>query len=182
MSGRALAWGSATLAVALLLGALAWGLVHPANPGSSLLGRIAPDIAVQELDGGVTRLSDLRGRPVVLNFWASWCATCQAESEALRQAAEAHGTRVAFLGVDFKDTPVAARAFQERNRLPYPVGPPANGIPSAYGPVQPPLTYFIDRNGVAVVRFDGPLTATLIERYLQLAGVRTGGPSPLRGG
>jgi cytochrome c biogenesis protein CcmG/thiol:disulfide interchange protein DsbE len=172
MSGRAVAWGAATAGAALLLGALAWGLLHPANPGSTLLGRAAPEIAVQRLDGGVARLSDLRGRPVVLNFWASWCAPCQAESEALRQAAEARGSRVAFLGVDIKDAPAAARAYQERNRLPYAVGPPAGAIPSAYGPVQPPMTYFIDRDGVAVARFEGPLTAALIGRYLQLAGVR----------
>jgi cytochrome c biogenesis protein CcmG/thiol:disulfide interchange protein DsbE len=172
MSGRALGWGTAAAGALLLLGALAWGLVHPANPGSTLLGRTAPDIAVQKLDGGVTRLSDLRGRPVVLNFWASWCAPCQAESQALRQAAEARSSQVAFLGVDIKDAPAAARAYQERNQLPYPIGPAASGIPSAYGPVQPPMTYFIDRDGVAVARFDGPLTGTLIGRYLQLAGVR----------
>ncbi len=172
MSGRALAWGSAAAGTLLLLGALAWGLLHPANPGTALLGRAAPDITVQQLDGGVARLSDLRGRPVVLNFWASWCAPCQAESQALRQAAEARGSEVAFLGVDIKDAPAAARAFQERNRLPYPIGPAASGIPSAYSAVQPPMTYFIDRDGVAVARFDGPLTAALIGRYLQLAGVR----------
>jgi cytochrome c biogenesis protein CcmG, thiol:disulfide interchange protein DsbE len=172
VSGRALAWGSAAVGAALLLGALAWGLVHPANPGSTLLGRAAPEIAVQKLDGGVTKLSDLRGRPVVLNFWASWCTPCQAESQALRQAAEARSSQVAFLGVDIKDAPAAARAYQDRNRLPYPIGPAAGEIPAGYGPVQPPMTYFINRDGVAVARFDGPLTATLIGRYLQLAGVR----------
>jgi cytochrome c biogenesis protein CcmG, thiol:disulfide interchange protein DsbE len=172
LSGRALGWGTAGVGALLLLGALAWGLVHPANPGSTLLGRTAPEITVRNLDGGVTRLTALRGRPVVLNFWASWCAPCQAESQALRQAAEARGTEVAFLGVDFNDAPAAARAYQERNRLPYPIGPPAAGIPTAYGPVQPPMTYFLDRGGVAVARFDGPLTADLIGRYLQLAGVQ----------
>ena len=172
MSGRVLAWGAGAAGTVIVLGALAWGLLHPASAGTTLLGRPAPEIAVQELDGGVTKLSELRGRPVVLNFWASWCAPCQAESEALRQAVESRGSQVAFLGVDFKDAPAAARAYQERNRLPYPIGPATAGIPSAYGPVQPPMTYFIDREGVAVARFDGPLTAALIGRYLQLAGVR----------
>jgi cytochrome c biogenesis protein CcmG, thiol:disulfide interchange protein DsbE len=172
LKARTVAWLGAGLGVLVLFGGLAWGLAHPANPGNSLLGRTAPEIAVQSLDGGLVRLSDLRGRPVVLNFWASWCAPCQAEAEALKQAAESRSAQVAFLGVNFKDAPDAARAFQERNRLPYPTGPAAAGIPPEYGPVQPPVTYFIDRGGVAVARFDGPLTSTLIDRYLQLAGVR----------
>jgi cytochrome c biogenesis protein CcmG/thiol:disulfide interchange protein DsbE len=172
VKGRAVGWAAAAVGTVVVLGALAWGLVHPANPGGTLVGRTAPDIAVQDFDGGVVKLSDLRGRPVVLNFWASWCASCQAESEALRNAAESRRAQVAFLGVDFKDAPAAARAYQERNHLPYPIGPPSAGIPSGYSPVQPPMIVFIDRDGVAVARFDGPLTDALIERYLQLAGVR----------
>lgn len=172
MNGRLLGWGFAAAGTLVLLGALGWGLLHPASAGTTLLGRAAPEIAVQQLDGGVTRLSDLRGRPVVLNFWASWCAPCQAESQELKQAAEARGSQVAFVGVDVNDAPAAARAYQERNRLPYPIGPAAGGVPAAYAPVQPPMTYFIDRDGVAVARFDGPLTGALIGRYLQLAGVR----------
>jgi cytochrome c biogenesis protein CcmG/thiol:disulfide interchange protein DsbE len=108
----------------------------------------------------------------VVNFWASWCTSCQAETEVLRQASETRGPGVAFLGVNFQDALEAARAYQERNRLPYPVGPAANGIPAAYRVAQPPATFFIDRDGVAVARFDGPLTGPLIDRYLQLAGIR----------
>jgi cytochrome c biogenesis protein CcmG/thiol:disulfide interchange protein DsbE len=157
----------------LLLAALAWGLLHPANPAeASVLGRAAPELVVQRLDGGKVTLSELRGRPVVLNFWASWCAPCQAEAEALRQASESRSPAVGFLGVNFRDSLQAARAYQERNQLPYPDGPALNGIPPAYAVVQPPATFFIDRDGVAVARFDGPLTGPLIDRYLQLAGVR----------
>jgi cytochrome c biogenesis protein CcmG, thiol:disulfide interchange protein DsbE len=172
MNGRALAWSAAAGAALLLLGALAWGLLHPANAaGGSALGRVAPDIVVEKLDGGQLRLSSLRGRPVVLNFWASWCVPCQTEAGALRQAAESRGDQVAFLGVDLRDAPEAARAYQDRVRLPYPVGPAAGGVPAGYGPVQPPETFFVDRDGVAVARFVGPLTVPVIDRYLQLAGV-----------
>jgi cytochrome c biogenesis protein CcmG/thiol:disulfide interchange protein DsbE len=157
----------------LLLAALAWGLLHPANPATaSLIGRTVPELVVERLDGGQVKLSELRGRPVVLNFWASWCASCESEAEPLRQAAARRAPAVGFLGVDFRDSPDPARAFQQRNQLPYPVGPPVNGIPGAYRVTEPPATFFIDREGVAVARFDGPLTVPLIERYLQLAGVR----------
>ena len=172
MKARTLAWIGAGIGALVLFGALAWGLAHPANSGSGVLGRVAPEIAVQSPDKGVVRLSQLRGRPVVLNFWASWCAPCQQEAQALRDSAEALSPQVSFLGVDFKDSPEAARSYQDRNRMPYPTGPALAGIPPQYGPVQPPLTYFIDRDGVAVARFDGPLTRALISRYLQLAGVR----------
>ena len=173
MSVRGLAWVGAGAVTAVLLAALAWGLLHPANPATaSLLGHAAPELVVEKLDGGQVKLSELRGRPVVLNFWASWCGPCQEEAGTLRQAAESRSPTVAFLGVDFQDAPDAARAFQDRNRLPYPLGPPAGGIPAAYRVAQPPATFFIDRDGVAVARFDGPLTGPLIDRYLQLAGVR----------
>ena len=172
MRVRTVAWAAAGIAALVLFGALAWGLAHPANPGSGILGRVAPEISVRSSDGGVVSLAQLRGRPVVLNFWASWCAPCQQEAPALKAAAQSLAGQVWFLGVDFRDSPQAARAYLERNGVPYPTGPPVSGVPSQYGLVQPPVTYFIDRDGVAVARFDGPLTPALIGRYLQLAGVR----------
>jgi cytochrome c biogenesis protein CcmG, thiol:disulfide interchange protein DsbE len=172
VTGGRLAWAAAAMGAAVLVTALAWGLVHPASkPADAVLGKVAPNLVVQSIGGTPASLAALKGRPVVLNFWASWCAPCQQESQALKDSAQSLGEQVAFLGVDFKDAPEAARAYQDRNRLPYPTGPAVAGIPSQYGLVQPPLTYFIDREGVAVARFDGPLTAPLISRYLQLAGV-----------
>ena len=173
MSGRRAAWLAAAAGAAVLLAALAWGLGHPAGaPSGSVLGRPAPDLAVQSLDGTRVSLAGLRGRPVVMNVWASWCAPCRQEEGPLRAAAERWGGQVAFLGVDFRDTPEAARAAQERARYPYPVGPAEGGIPAAYGVTAPPQTFFIDRRGVVAARFLGPLDADMIERYLQL--VRAG--------
>lgn len=172
MSARRLGWTAAAGGVVVLLAALGWGLLHPATPAmGSGLGRPAPEIVIERLDGGRVSLSELRGRPVVLNFWASWCAPCLAEEGALKQAAVSRGADVAFLGVDFRDAREAGRAYQERARMPYPVGPAVSGIPAAYGSVQPPETFFIDRAGVMVARFQGPLSGGVIDRYLQLVGV-----------
>ena len=172
MTARHLAWGAGGLAAALLLGAMAWGLGHPANgPADAVLGKQAPDLVVQGLDGQRASLTALRGQPVVLNVWASWCAPCRQEEGPLRTAAQRWAGRVAFLGVDFRDTPAAARAAQQRARYPYPVGPAVPGIPAAYSVTGPPETFFIDGRGVVAARFVGPLDAQLIDRYLQLVGV-----------
>jgi cytochrome c biogenesis protein CcmG, thiol:disulfide interchange protein DsbE len=172
VSARVAGWAAAAVAAALLLGALAWGLAHPANgPGDQVLGQRAPDLVVQSLDGGQVRLSDLRGRPVVLNFWASWCVPCRQEEGALKAAAERWRGSVGFLGVNVQDSPQAARAYQAEVRYPYPVGQAVPGVPAAYAVKAPPETFFIDGRGVVVARFLGPLDAGLIARYLQLAGV-----------
>jgi cytochrome c biogenesis protein CcmG, thiol:disulfide interchange protein DsbE len=173
VTARRAAWTAAGVAAAVLVAALAWGLAHPAGgPTSSVLGKPAPDLVVQSLDGAPASLGALRGRPVVLNFWASWCAPCRQEEGPLKDAAQRREGRVGFLGVDFRDSPDAARATQERVQYPYPVGPAAAGVPALYGVTAPPETFFLDARGVVVARFVGPLDADLIDRYLQL--VETG--------
>jgi cytochrome c biogenesis protein CcmG, thiol:disulfide interchange protein DsbE len=171
VTGR-LAWGAAGLAAVVLLAALGWGLVHPAGrQAEDVLGRPAPDVVVQSFEGTQVSLAGLRGRPVVLNFWASWCQPCRQEEGALKDAAQRRVGRVAFLGVDIQDSESSARTYLAMARYPYPVGPPASGVPSAYGVKAPPETFFINANGIVVARFLGPLDGGLIDRYLQLVGV-----------
>jgi cytochrome c biogenesis protein CcmG/thiol:disulfide interchange protein DsbE len=170
LTGGRIAWAAAAAGAAILVAALAWGLAHPASQApAAVLGKSAPNFVVQGLDGSATSLTTLRGRPVVLNFWASWCAPCRQEEAVLKAAAQRLEGRVAFLGVDFRDSSAAARATQERVRYPYPVGP-AGDAAALYGVTAPPETFFLDAHGVVVARFLGPLDTTLIDRYLQLVG------------
>jgi cytochrome c biogenesis protein CcmG, thiol:disulfide interchange protein DsbE len=172
VTGRHLAWAAAGAVAAILLTAMAWGLAHPASaPADAVLGKPAPNVVVQGLDGGRASVAGLRGQPVVLNFWASWCVPCRQEEGPLRAAAQRWQGRVGFLGVDFRDSVDAARAAQARAQYPYAVGPAASGVPAAYGVTAPPETFFIDGGGTVVARFVGPLDASLIGRYLQLVGV-----------
>lgn len=90
----------------------------------------------------------------------------------LREAANARGAGVAFVGVAIQDSPESARKAAERAAYPYPVGLPAGAVPRAYGLTGPPETFFIDQRGVVVARYFGPLETAAIHRYLQLVDLR----------
>ncbi len=165
-----LVWGLGGAAATVLVLALGWGLVHPAGAHpTSVVGRPAPELTVQVLGGGRLRLSELRGRPVVLNFWASWCGPCHEEQPVLDAAARRLQGRVSFVGVDLRDSTAAAQAYRRQEAVPYPVG--SARIPAAYGVTGPPETFFIDSQGVVVARFVGPLDGPALNRYLQLVGI-----------
>lgn len=171
---RQVGWIAGAVVAALLMGALGLALFHQsAVPSRTVVGGEAPEVAVRAADGHVTTLSSLRGRPVVMNVWASWCAPCRQEASALNAAARRWDGRVSFLGVDYKDSAQAASAFQSEIRSPYPVGPADGGIPGAYGVSAPPETFFIDAQGIVVAQFAGPIDRPTIDRYLQLAGIRS---------
>lgn len=166
-----LAWSAAGLTVAVLLAALGWGLAHPSASTAGLVGRPAPALSIQSLDGRSVSLSELRGHPVVLNFWASWCPPCRQEGPALRQAADAHAGTVAFLGAQIQDSPEAGRTYLQEQGASYPAGPLTAGSAAGWGVRSPPETFFIDSRGLVVARFTGPLDQQTISRYLGLVGV-----------
>jgi cytochrome c biogenesis protein CcmG/thiol:disulfide interchange protein DsbE len=168
---RKLGWAAAGLLTAGILVTLGWGLVHPGAPvPPNLVGRPAPDLALKSLDGEVLRLADFKGRPVVVNFWASWCGPCRQEEPTLRAASAAYADRVQFLGVDIAESEGAARAYESRSPHPYPVGLAVRGGPADFGVTAPPATFFVDSNGKVAALFMGALDAPTLERYLRLLG------------
>ncbi len=132
------------------------------------VGNPAPDFALADLDGNPVRLADLRGRPVVLNFWASWCGPCVEEFPLLRQAAEEHAEAgLAIVGVVFRDRSEAARDFMLRNGGSWPAAmDPGERVADAYGILGPPETYFIARDGTIAARQFGPVDADSLEAQL----------------
>jgi cytochrome c biogenesis protein CcmG/thiol:disulfide interchange protein DsbE len=150
----------------VLLGLLAVVLVSRAPTSSpTAVGNAAPDFVLADLDGNPVRLADLRGRPVIVNFWASWCGPCVEEFPLLRAAAERHaGDGLAIVGVVYQDRSEAARAFMERTGATWPAAmDPDERVATAYGILAPPETFFIGRDGTIVARQIGQFSAASLE-------------------
>ncbi|MDP9863508.1 MULTISPECIES: TlpA family protein disulfide reductase [Streptosporangium] len=120
--------------------------------------KAAPAVEGETLDGGSVNLATHKGKVVVLNFWASWCAPCRAEAPVLKDiAAKTKATGVEFLGIDFKDRKADALAFERSQQSGYPsiFDQPGKVALSFQGTVPPaaiPSTLIIDRQGRIAAR------------------------------
>jgi len=148
-----------------LLGILVANLGRdPHTVTSPLIGRPAPPFSLVPLGGGgPVSLDALRGRPVVLNFWASWCVPCVQEHAALTSAARAMGSDVQFLGIVYEDDETRAKDFLVQHGSAYPsLMDPDTKTAIAYGIFGVPETYFISPGGTIADKFVGPLTPDAI--------------------
>jgi thiol-disulfide isomerase/thioredoxin len=118
---------------------------------------------------GTLQLSDLRGYPVVLNFWASWCTPCQREAALLASAAEARRGRVVFVGVDVNDLTGDARHFLSVHHVPYVAVHSKSSITSRFGLIGLPETFYLDRSGRIQDVTRGQLSATTLQQALSRA-------------
>jgi thiol-disulfide isomerase/thioredoxin len=130
-------------------------------------GRAAPNFVLPGLDGGETALADLRGGYVLLNFWASWCGPCRAETPELRDFAEAHPGSMTVVGVNIQEPPDIARDFIDDFGVRYPVLLDRDGdVTQAYRLVGgPPMTVLIDPAGVIVEIVYGQLGQDDLDRF-----------------
>jgi peroxiredoxin len=144
------------------------------TPGKAHVGNPAPDFTLQLFNGESVSLSSLKGKPVVVSFWASNCSHCQREAPVLAKLYARYSDKgLALLSISvFWDTESGAKKFVEEYRLPFPVGRDANGrIGDLYGVEATPNTFFIAKDGKVVGRVDGEMEeATLEQRVNSLLG------------
>jgi cytochrome c biogenesis protein CcmG/thiol:disulfide interchange protein DsbE len=160
------------MAMAIVLGSvlmlsLFWGLRHAALANPPLIGNTAPRLAIQTQAGQQVRVWELQGKPVVLNFWASWCGPCVQELPVLSDGSAAHPA-VSFVGADNQDTSTGFASFEATHGHPYPAGPIVEGSYQSYGVAGLPATFFLDAQGRVVASFAGPLDSTTLNHYLAL--------------
>jgi cytochrome c biogenesis protein CcmG/thiol:disulfide interchange protein DsbE len=183
-----------TLSVALVVGLL--GLlvyrVAQGNPGKGLVASVrehrkplAPDFNLKvlwahtetwvasartSLTNRRVSLLELRGTPVVVNFWASWCIPCGREAPRLNASASAHRGEILFLGIDVKDFSSDARKFLRKHKVNYvSVRDGGGGVYGDYGLTGLPETYFLDRRGRIVAHVIGEISREQIEDGVQAA-------------
>ena len=146
--------------VALLLALLIWKVAQGSG-NEAKVGKTAPNFSLNRIDApGSLQLASLRGKVVVLNFWASWCYPCNQEAPALEAATKKWGKRVVVLGVDVNDPVSDARGFARKYRLSYPLVHDNHNVTSPkYGLTGLPETFFLDRTGKVVVHVPGEVKA-----------------------
>jgi cytochrome c biogenesis protein CcmG/thiol:disulfide interchange protein DsbE len=143
----------------------------PQQIQSPLVGRAAPAFALKEVGSNRTiDLAALRGKPAVINFWATWCMPCYQEHPVLVDNARLLGSQVQFVGVVFNDDEASISKFLRERGSAYPTLLDAQGKTAiAYGVGGVPESFFLDREGVIVAKFSGPMTTDILQANLAKA-------------
>jgi cytochrome c biogenesis protein CcmG, thiol:disulfide interchange protein DsbE len=166
------------LIIVLLIAGLAWIWVNrlPAGdasaatvlPPAPAVGHPAPDFTLTTAGGDTFKLSELRGTPVVLNFWATWCPPCRSEMPELQAASQKLAGKVAIVGVDQAETTAQVQAFASQFGITYPIPLDTNADASRrYAVRSLPTTFFIDRFGIIRQMQIGPVTEATLTQLLK---------------
>jgi thiol-disulfide isomerase/thioredoxin len=131
----------------------------------------APDFSLQGLDGQTVRMSDLHGKFVVLNFWASWCSPCVQEMPMFQQYSERYPSEIAVVGINLQESLDIVQAFTTKIGVSYPIVLDKDGtVSELFHVVGLPDTFFIDQEGVIRQRHIGSLSRDQLDAYLVQLG------------
>jgi peroxiredoxin len=154
----------------ILMAALLLSACFAANAQTvSLVGKKAPQFTRTDFNGARIDLTSFRGKVVLLDFWATWCASCQVEMPSFVQWQREYGPQgLQVIGISMDDDPAAARRLAVKLHLNYPVAMGDEKLGQLYGGVLGlPLTYLVDRNGKVRARFQGETNLKIIEKQLK---------------
>lgn len=164
------------IAIILLLGLTGYGIWQALAASQTeevglAVGDTAPDFALKTLHNEQIRLSDLRGKPVIVNFWATWCPPCQREMPDLEKFYTDYQSHVEFLSVHLtsQDSREKVAPFMEQYGITFPVVLDAKGkILKLYNIQTIPTTYILDKNGIIRKKVLGPLTYKQLQETIAL--------------
>ena len=162
MSSGTLPRWIASTATALLLGVA----VTPALAGDMA----APAFAVKTVDGKTLKLGDLRGKPVIVDFWATWCGPCRASMPDLNDLQARYGARgLTVIGMSVDETgPAPVKRFATQLGVKFTIAMANDDVLDAYGPIRSiPTTFFINRKGEIVRRVIGRIDNETLNGYVQ---------------
>jgi peroxiredoxin len=162
MTARRAAGIAVVISLTVCVGVAVWGGgcgVQMPWAARSLVGQPAPDFSIDLLDGSTMTLSDVRGRVVVVNFWATWCPSCVDELPDLQEVWETYQRQdVLLLGIALQDDEVEVQQVASRLGLTYPVGLADEPLATAYGVRAVPETFVLDQRGTVAYRVAGPVS------------------------
>ena len=153
-------------------GRIAEGVIQESSKSSpGWVGSQAPEFMLQSLDGSVIDLKDLRGRAVVLNFWATWCVPCRAEMPALQDAySEQQDQNLVVLAINMEEGEKQVKEYVNELKLTFPVVLDKDGsVGRLYTLLGLPSSFFVDRNGAIRAISFGSINRSAIDRRIDTA-------------
>jgi cytochrome c biogenesis protein CcmG, thiol:disulfide interchange protein DsbE len=145
-------------------------LAEVLTAGGGAKARPAPELPREVLSGHHVDLASLRGKPALVNFWASWCEPCKEEAPELKRFDEEIGDRATLVGVDWNDAADSAREFIAKSGWKYPIlRDPSQKVGTAYGLNGLPTTFVLDAGGDIVGTLRGPQTTSSLQEALASA-------------
>jgi peroxiredoxin len=141
------------------------------EPDRPQVDRVAPSFQLRTLSGADVSLASVRGKPVILNFWATWCEPCKQEMPALQAAADAH-PELQVLAIDDPEPVDKARSFVAGANLRFPILlDPDAAVLERYRITGKPSSFFVDREGVLRAIYLGAMSEDVLNNNLQAIGV-----------